>query len=125
MSARIRVLIADDHPDVRMALSEVLARGSIEIIGEACNGQEAVDLTRQLQPDVDVSMPILGGIEATRLVASRELISRVVGLSLRDDEVEDEICDAGAITFVSKLCEPAVLIEAIHFAAESPPRKLR
>ena len=86
MSARIRVLIADDHPDVRTALSEVLARGGIEIVGKACNGQEAVDLTRRLQPDVvlmDVSMPILGGIEATRLIASGELISRAVGLSLR------------------------------------------
>ena len=129
MSERIRVLIADDQAAVRMAIAETLkCVEGVEIVGLAVNGEQAVELTIQLQPDVvvmDVRMPGVDGIEATRRIVSSPSVARTVGLSVHEDEVGDDICDAGAVTFIPKLCEAAVLADAIRFAAESPPRKPR
>jgi DNA-binding NarL/FixJ family response regulator len=125
MSEPIRVLIADDHASIRLALAASLEHvAGIEIVGAAQDGEEAVELAARLHPDVvlmDVSMPHMSGIEATRRITSGQSAPRVVGLSLHEGNVGNEICEAGALTFISKISDPAILLEAIRFAASSPP----
>jgi DNA-binding NarL/FixJ family response regulator len=129
MSKPIRVLIADDHPAIRMALTAALEHvDDVEVVGAAQDGAEAVELANLLQPDVvvmDVLMPRMSGVEATRRILSGLPASRVVGLSLHDGDVGDEICEAGATTFISKFCDHDIVVEAIRYAASSPPRKPR
>ncbi len=87
----IRVLIADDHYLVRQSLKTLLAiTDDIEVIGEAEDGREAVELTRQLAPDVvvmDVIMPHLSGIQATEQISNLGVTTRVVALSIHSDKV--------------------------------------
>jgi DNA-binding NarL/FixJ family response regulator len=129
MTEWIRILIVDDQPTVRLALSEAVSIvDGVEVVGVAEDGHEAVKLANQLQPDVvlmDIAMPHMGGIEATRRIVAHQPDCRVIGLSMYEDGVGDEICEAGAVTFIPKLCEHAVLTDAIRFAVESPPRKPR
>lgn len=103
----IRVLIADDHAMVRQGLCGLLAGyADIEVAGEAANGQEAVALTTQLQPDVvlmDVNMPGMDGIEATRLIKEVMPSTIVIGLSVQNaGHVGMAMREAGAIAFLNK-----------------------
>ena len=98
---RIRILLADDHAVVRQGFKMLLdAQPDMEIVGEAGNGREAVDLAEQLRPDVvvmDVAMPELNGIEATRRLAASTPHARVIALSMHKDSVYvREILRAGA-----------------------------
>jgi len=103
----IRVLIADDHAMVRQGLCGLLAGyADIEVLGEAANGQEAVALTTQFQPDVilmDVNMPGMDGIEATRLIKEVMPSTIVIGLSVQNaGHVGMAMREAGAIAFLNK-----------------------
>lgn len=116
---RIRVLLADDHAIVRQGLTQLLqAEADIEIVGEASEGQEAVRLTRQLVPDVvimDVSMPGLSGIEATRAIHSELPEVRVIGLSMYDEAEQGKAMrEAGAVNYVSKIGPSDALVAAIR-----------
>ena len=86
----IRVVIADDHAMFRAGLRALLAvEDDIEVVGEAANGEEAISQTEQLAPDVgvmDILMPVMNGIEATRRVAAECPSTRVLVLSMYDDE---------------------------------------
>jgi two-component system response regulator NreC len=88
---KIRILLADDHAVVRKGFQFILgSQPDFEVVGEASNGQEAVDLAQSLQPDVvvmDVSMPELNGIEATRRIAEVSPRARVLALSMHRDSV--------------------------------------
>jgi DNA-binding NarL/FixJ family response regulator len=88
--ATIKVLLADDHPTIRMGIRAILERsGNIEIVGEATNGQEAVVNTGQLKPDVvlmDVSMPVMDGIQATREILKTMPGVRIIMLTSHDNE---------------------------------------
>ena len=88
-SKRIRILLVDDHPVVRQGLRKILSSfEEIAIEGEACSGREAIDMARQVQPDVvlmDISMPEMSGIEATA-VLRRDLPGvKVLALSMHDN----------------------------------------
>jgi DNA-binding NarL/FixJ family response regulator len=118
---RIRILLADDHAVVRQGFKMILAaQPDMEIVGEAANGREAVELTEQLRPDVvvmDVSMPELNGIEATRRLASLVPHARVV-LSMHKDSVYvREILRAGARGYLLKDSGAADLVAAIRAVA--------
>ena len=119
---RIRILLADDHAVVRQGFKMILdAQADMEIVGEAANGRQAVDLAEQLRPDVvvmDVSMPELNGIEATRRLASSAPRARVVALSMHKDSVYvREILRAGARGYLLKDSGAADLVAAIRAVA--------
>lgn len=103
----IRVLLVDDHPIVRRGLHHVLRdEAYIEVIGEAATGDEALARTHQLKPDVvvmDLTMPGLNGVEATRSVRAQCPESRVLILTMHDDpESLREVLRAGASGYVTK-----------------------
>jgi len=119
---RIRILLADDHAVVRQGFKMILdAQPDMEIVGEAANGRQAVDLAEQLRPDVvvmDVSMPELNGIEATRRLASSLPHARVIALSMHKDSVYvREILRAGARGYLLKDSGAADLVAAIRAVA--------
>jgi two-component system response regulator NreC len=122
MSAKIRVLICDDHPLFREGLRAILReQPAFEVVGEAKNGIDGVELTRGLRPDVvlmDIDMPELSGLEATRRIVEARIPSKVLILSLYDDEDLIAGClDAGAAGYVLKDGPTSQLlfaIEAVH-----------
>ena len=116
---RIRVLLADDSAMLRRFLAEFLGTfPDIEIAGEAPNGKVAVELTKQLVPDVvimDINMPEMNGIEATRAIRNSLPQVSVVGLSMADDaDCRNAMRQAGAADFVSKTAPLDVLITAVR-----------
>jgi DNA-binding NarL/FixJ family response regulator len=118
----IRVLVADDQPLMRTAYDMTL-RGEedMELVGEAANGQEAIDQARRLHPDVilmDVRMPVLDGVEATRVVSTDDPAARILILTTFDiDEYVVEALRAGASGFLLKDVRPDELVQAIRIVA--------
>jgi DNA-binding NarL/FixJ family response regulator len=115
----IRVLIADDHRIVRQGLRHVCElAGDLSVVGEAEDGQEAVQQARQLQPDVilmDINMPLLDGVQATRRVAEAGLSTRVIILTMfRQDRYVFEAIKAGARGYLLKDVDEGDLVEAIR-----------
>jgi PAS domain S-box-containing protein len=103
----VRVLLADDHAMLRHGLRSVLAAyPDVEVIGEASDGEEAVRLAQSLQPEVvvmDVNMPGVDGIEATRQLRQEQPTIAVVGLSVHNNpQIEESMRDAGATGFLTK-----------------------
>jgi two-component system response regulator NreC len=116
---RIRLILVDDHEVVRAGLRMLLgAEPDIEIVGEAGSGEEAVQLTRQLRPDVvlmDVAMPGLGGIEATRRIKAECPAAAVLALTMHEDEQYFfEMLNAGSAGYVPKRAAPDDLASAIR-----------
>jgi DNA-binding NarL/FixJ family response regulator len=118
----IRILLADDQPLLRHGFRLVLsAENDLDIVGEAGTGKEAVDMTRRLTPDVvlmDVRMPHMDGIEATRQIVAEGLAARVVILTTYDvDEYAFAGLKAGASGFLLKDVLPAELVNSIRTVA--------
>lgn len=116
------VLLADDHAAVRMGLRMILESSEgIEVVGEASDGGTAVAMTRQLDPDVvlmDIRMPGVDGIEATRTIASNNA-ARVLILTTFDiDEYVFEALRAGAAGFILKSIDSAQLVDAVQRVAD-------
>ncbi len=122
---KLRVLVVDDHALVRHGFRAILAgEDDIEVIDEACDGREAVSMARRHRPDVvlmDVRMPIMDGIEATRLITEDPLLpdTRVIVLTTFDmDEYVFGALRAGASGFLLKGAEPSQLIDAVRTIAD-------
>jgi DNA-binding NarL/FixJ family response regulator len=116
---KVRVLLADDHALFRRGLASLLAgRDDIEVVGEASGGQEAVDRARELMPDVilmDVRMPGITGLEATRLIKEEMPYVRIVILTVsEDDEDLFAALKNGAQGYLLKNIDPEDLIACIH-----------
>jgi DNA-binding NarL/FixJ family response regulator len=119
----IRLLLAEDHPVVRAGLEKLVANeDDIELVGSAANGAEAIALVEELHPDVvlmDLSMPVLNGVEATRrIVAANDRDVRVVVLtSFADRDQIMAALDAGASGYLLKDAEPEEITRGIRSAA--------
>ncbi len=115
----IRVLIADDHPIVRQGIVTVVSRErGIEVVGEAANGQEAVDMTASLEPDIvlmDLEMPEMKGVEAiSRIEADTPGTSVIILTTFDTDQHIFDGLEAGARGYLLKDSPPADLISAIR-----------
>ena len=122
MAGVISVLIADDHPFVRHGLRTYLdTLEDMEVVDEACDGAEAVELAARLLPDVvlmDLVMPELDGIEATRQIKAASPATKVIALtSFDDDENVFPAIKAGAAGYLLKDVRPAELAEAVRKAS--------
>jgi PAS domain S-box-containing protein len=118
-AGRLRVLLVDDHRIVRKGVRALLtSRFDVDVVGEAASGEDALEQVAQLAPHVvlmDVDMPGMGGIEATRRLTSLHPDLRVIGLSLHEEEgVIDAMFAAGASRYVLKDASPEKLMGAIR-----------
>ncbi len=116
---KIRVLLADDHAVVRDGLARLLeTNADIQVVGQARDGQQAIDLALVLRPDVivmDVSMPIMDGIEATRRIVTQRPGTCVIGLSMHEDvEVAAVMREAGAAAYLTKTAAPERLVAVVR-----------
>jgi NarL family two-component system response regulator LiaR len=119
----IRVLVVDDHAILRGGLAAFLrAFNGMELVGEAANGEEAVRLARELSPDVvlmDLKMPVMDGVEATRLIRACCPATQVVALtSIIEDELVPRALQAGAIGYLLKNVSHQELAAALRRAAD-------
>lgn len=118
MSGPLRVLLVDDQPIIRSGFAMMLSvEDDLEVVGEAADGREAIDLARQHRPDVivmDVQMPVLDGIAATREIV-REDLGRVIILTTFDaDDYLFDALQAGASGFLLKNAEADQLVDALR-----------
>lgn len=118
---RIRVLVVDDHTIMRDGICALLAvAGDMEVVGEAANGREALDMVKQLAPDVvlmDIAMPIMNGLEATRRICREFPKTKVLALTQYDDkEFVFPVIEAGACGFISKAAASLELVLGIRSA---------
>jgi len=115
----IRIIIADDHRLFRQGLRQICETvGHLEVVGEAENGREAVEIAQQLQPDVvlmDISMPVLDGVEATRLITADNPAIRVIILTMyKQDRYVFEAIKAGARGYLLKDVDEQELVDAVR-----------
>jgi DNA-binding NarL/FixJ family response regulator len=120
----VRVLIADDQPLMRSALrGSLAAEPDIDVVADAANGQQAIDLVRQLRPDVallDLRMPVVDGVEATREIVGGQRASATRVIAITTFELDDYVVSAlraGASGFLLKDATPEELAQAVRVVA--------
>ncbi|MFZ6002387.1 MAG: response regulator [Actinomycetota bacterium] len=117
----IRLLLADDHRMLREGLRRSMVDQGFDVVGEADNGEEAVRLVAELKPDVvlmDVSMPELDGVEATRIICASDAPTRVIMLTMHaDTDVLADAIRAGASGYLVKDCSTDEVAEAVRMTA--------
>lgn len=123
---RIRVLLVDDHRALRDGLKSLFEdEPDIEVVGEASDGEEAVVLTKRIKPDLvimDVTMPRMNGIEATRVLSKEFPRVRVIGLSMHEKhEVAKSMLEAGASAYLPKDVPSRLLLAAIRNETSGTP----
>lgn len=125
-SPRKRVLVVDDHRIVRQGIASMLARqNDIVVVGEAADGREAIEKARELCPDVvlmDVSMPGMNGIDATRVIHNELDGTEIIGLSMFEmEEIGQQMLDAGARTYLPKSGPAQELLKEIRANGQEEP----
>lgn len=115
----LRLIVADDHAFFRRGLRQVCElEGGFNVVAEAANGREAVELVQQFQPDVllmDITMPILNGIQATQLITADHPTTRVIILTVeQQNQFVFEAIKAGAAGYLLKDVDELTLIETVH-----------
>ncbi len=122
----IKVLLVDDHELVRTGIRRILEEaGDMEIVGEAADGDSALKVARKAEPDVvlmDVNMPGMGGIEATRRMVRLLPDSKVIALTVLDDDpFPARLNEAGAVGYLTKGCQANEMIEAVRTVQRGLP----
>ena len=114
----MNILLADDHKMMRDGLRAVLEREGMTVVGEAGNGYEAVELTKRLRPDVvvmDIAMPKLNGVDATRRLVTDVPNVKVIALSMNSDRrYVVAMFEAGAMGYLLKNCASSELVQAVQ-----------
>jgi DNA-binding NarL/FixJ family response regulator len=117
----ISIVLADDHQILRESVRKNFESAGERVVGEASNGEDAVRLAENLQPDVvvmDISMPLLDGVTATRRITESVPGTKVVVLTMHDDiEKTRQALEAGAVGYLSKGCSFADVLETVRAAA--------
>lgn len=119
---KIRVIIADDHAIMRVGIRNILSRSTeIQVVGEASNGAEAIDLVNQLFPDVlilDMEMPVMDGVEVARRLQASSSPVHILVLSAYDDrQYILEMLNMGAAGYLIKDEAPEVIVDAVQGVA--------
>jgi DNA-binding NarL/FixJ family response regulator len=116
----VRLLLADDHRMLRDGLRRSMVESGFDVVGEASNGEEAVRLAHELRPDLvlmDLTMPVLDGIEATRLIRAELAATQVVVLTMHgDSDLMARALQAGAVGYLVKDCSTEDVIAAVQLA---------
>jgi two-component system, response regulator PdtaR len=124
----MRILIAEDETIIRLDLRGILEQAGFEVCGEARDGREAIDLARDLEPDLaimDVKMPEVDGIEAARRICAERPIPIVMLTAYSQRRLVTEAIDAGAYGYLVKPFRPQDLLPAIETAAARHDQLLR
>lgn len=115
----VKILIADDEPIIRLDLRQVLETLGYEVIGEAGDGKQAVELARELKPDIcilDVKMPIMDGIEAVEIITDENIAPTILLTAYSDKELIDRAKAAGVFAYLVKPFKPSDLAPTIEVA---------
>ena len=115
----IRVVIAEDEAIIRLDLRETLEEEGYEVVGETGRGDHAVDLVRELQPDLailDIKMPHMDGLDAARIISQERICGVLMLTAFSQREVVEEARDAGALAYLVKPYQKSDLIPAIEVA---------
>jgi len=115
-----RILIADDEAILRLDLEEMLAEKGLEVVGEAENGREAVELARKLKPDLvimDVKMPVMDGLTAAKILSQEEIAPVLLLTAYSQREVVAQATDAGVLAYLVKPVREEELLPAMEIAA--------
>lgn len=114
----IRVLIVDDAAFMRMLLKDIVTKAGMEVVGEAANGQEAIDKYNELKPDVvtmDITMPVMDGIQAIKEIKKQDPAAKIIVCSAMGQQaMVIEAIQAGAKDFIVKPFQANRVIEAIQ-----------
>ena len=126
-SGPIRVMLVDDHAVMRKGLCSLLSRkNDIDVVAEAADGVQAVEAAQRVNPDVilmDISMPVMDGIEATRRIMLQQPHIRVIALSMHGAEDQAlKMQSVGAVAYLSKTCSPAEIVSAIRQQRAMPDK---
>jgi DNA-binding NarL/FixJ family response regulator len=115
---QISIAIADDHSVYRDGLLSILNEDSFLIVGEVDNGEKILNIARKQKPDIilmDIKMPIMDGIEATKIITAEIPVTQVIALSMHDEESYiSEMVDAGAKGYVVKSSDKKIVLDAIN-----------
>lgn len=117
--AKLRVLIADDDPIIRLDLKQMLENLEYEVVAEAGDGQQAVASARDSKPDIcilDVKMPVMDGIEAVSIITEENIAPTILLTAYSDKELVDRAKDAGVFAYLVKPFKPSDLPPAIEVA---------
>ncbi|HOJ93174.1 MAG TPA: response regulator [Dictyoglomaceae bacterium] len=115
----VKVFIAEDEPIVRMDIKELLESQDYEVIGEAADGQTAVELARKLKPDVvimDIRMPGMDGIEAAKILTQEEIAPVIFLTAYSDKELVEKAKEVGVVAYIVKPFKESDLFPAIEIA---------
>jgi len=120
---KVRVIVADDHAGVRASLHRLLDRaGDLEVVGDAANGIEVLEMVDALKPDVlllDMEMPQVDGVEVTRTLHKQGTLVRIIILSAYEEKgYIKNVMDLGAYAYLTKDEQPGDIIQAIRLAAQ-------